>query len=1836
MRPEPFMMSQQSSTPPIWRRSPTFGLVVWLFVLPLALVTLGAWQTQRAAVMVETQTASVDGLRQTLGEIRQIAAEEPEASLRFQGDGSDVLVLTASEAKTRIETAVASQQTDLAVARTRGPLAWATICGSLLVLFGAGLGLLAARVAGWRARRSRDQLIESFGRLRIVLPVLMAMVVLGFGIALFCATSFEAISLWFWERVSGNELKLAAPPHLARLSHRREGYFAFAGAATDGFISGGETASPAAMWSLSQSGATSVTYTSVLADTGGSLVCDSGRSYDQTAIAIGTDLTSDGAYSICVKLVDSLGNITFGKAPQVVRGTSGPIFASLTPINQASDGFINDTEKAFNTAAWALSQSGGTVIEYTVPINDASGSLICDASQTYSGSTIPRVSDLPSDGSWVICVKLTDAIANTSYGKAIAIVRDTVPPVFISLNNINAASDGYIVSHEILLINPLWALVASGNSTAFYSLPADDSGAGITCNGSITFPSTNIPSPSTLNADGTFASCVKLSDAAGNITFGKSGTVERNTVAPIFTGLTRANAGADGYVNDSEKTSSLALYSLTASGYATSYFTTALDDTGGALVCDSTRSYGASTIVTPLLIPNDGTYAVCVELTSAAGNKTYGKSAQIVRDTLAPTFTSLTETGDGADGIINNTEKLNTSSIWALTQSDATTIAYSLALDDSGGSLICDAGKTYGQSLIPSASSLGSDGPWALCAKLTDTAGNASYGKSSQINRSTSGPTVSSFAAANAATDGYINNSEKLLSTSLWTLSATGQTTTFYSLALNDSGGTLVCDQTKTYGQSTIPIPSDLSTDGPFALCVKLGDASGNITYGKSGQVVRDTAAPSFTAMALANGAADGFVNAAEMGSSLPLFTLTASGYTTADYSPALVDSALVCDASRVYGNPAIPLINSLSTDGAFASCVTLIDAAGNITYGKSAQVVRASAAPVFTALALANAASDGFINNAEKSLTTSLWTLTASGQTATSYTAALVDTAGTVVCNGSQTYSQATIPRPVDLTTDDLFTLCVRLTDASGNTTYGKAAAVARDVIAPALVGLSAANEASDGYLNAAEKNSMQALYSLTATGSSNSSYTLASNDSAGVLICDAGKTYSESSIPLINTLTTDGTYAVCVKLSDAAGNIYYGKSAQVIRNTNLPTFVSLVGINAGADGIVNDSEKSLNTALWSLTQSGASSIAYTSPLDDTGAVSCDSGKAYSLSSIALASDLTSDKPWIICVKLTDVAGNVVYGKSSQIVRDTTAPIFSSLSLDNAASDGFISDSEKLLTASMWLLTATGHSTAAYTLPLNDASGTLTCDVAKTYGQSTIAGPSSLATDGTYVLCVKLSDAAGNISYGKSSSLARDIVAPTFTSMIAANEASDGFISDAEKTSSLPLYTLSAAGHTAAAFTAGLSDSGGSLLCDASKSYLNSVMPLINSLSSDGLIAVCVQLTDTAGNKTFGKSTQVSRTTTGPSLTSLSGANAAADGYINDAEKSLTTALWSLSQTGATIINYTLALDDTGSSVSCDISKTYNQSTIARPVDLATDRPWVICVRLEDASGNVTFGKSSAVVRDIVAPTFTSLARANAGSDGYVSDSEKLLVNSLWALTASGQATTAYSTAQNDVSGVLTCDAAQTYAQLSIATPSSLSSDGTYGLCVKLSDTAGNITFGKSSLSIVRDIVAPTFTTLWRANEASDGYINNSEKTSSLALYTLAASDYTVAAYTVAASDSPSAIVCDASKTYSQSSIPLISSLLADGTYAVCASLTDDAGNKIYGKSNQVIRATTVPVFASLARANAASDGFINDSEKLFTTAMWSLSASGQTTTSYSLPLADASGTLACDGSQT
>ncbi|HEY1100407.1 MAG TPA: hypothetical protein VGF99_15820, partial [Myxococcota bacterium] len=392
---------------------------------------------------------------------------------------------------------------------------------------------------------------------------------------------------------------------------------------------------------------------------------------------------------------------------------------------------------------------------------------------------------------------------------------------------------------------------------------------------------------------------------------------------------------------------------LVATDFVTAEYSDVLDNTPVA-VCDHTQAYVNATVPQIDAIPAvDDSYAVCVKLTDDAGNVTYGKSGAVVRDTDPPTLTSLALTGVAADGYVNAVDAASSGAFATLTASGHSSAAYTDILGNAG-SLVCDDMQDYLNLAIPAVNTIPAvDDDYAVCVKIADAAGNAVYGSSGIAARETVPPDFTSFSLANEASDGYLNATEVGASGDFATLVAADYTDDAYSAPL-DNDPAITCNHTVSYANAAVPPLSDVpATDGDYVVCVRLADAAGNVTYGVSDVLRRDVQPPLFTALALANDAADGFVNAAESASGAAFATLTASGFSVEDYSlPLADDPSVTCDGNVSYGEAAVPPISATpAVDGPYAVCVSLSDAAGNVIYGKSDVAIRDVVAPAATAV---------------------------------------------------------------------------------------------------------------------------------------------------------------------------------------------------------------------------------------------------------------------------------------------------------------------------------------------------------------------------------------------------------------------------------------------------------------------------------------------------------------------------------------------------------------------------------------------------------------------------------------------------------------------------------------------------------------------------------------------------------------------------------------------------------------------------------------------------------------------------------------------------------------------
>lgn len=471
-------------------------------------------------------------------------------------------------------------------------------------------------------------------------------------------------------------------------------------------------------------------------------------------------------------------------------------------------------------------------------------------------------------------------------------------------------------------------------------------------------------------------------------------------------------------------------------------------------------------------------------------------------------------------------------------------------------------------------------------------------------------------------------------------------------------------------------------------------------------------------------------------------------------------------------------------------------------------------------------------------------------------------DAACTAAVQGVDTGSTTFQPTAL---ADGVYYACVTASDLAGNATAATNQGVAFEVdtTPPVFTSLALQNETADGYLNATDHTLSHALAgALVATGATIDQYTVLS---ASLACSDV--TTGWSSMPLQNdsALATDGSYKVCVKLSDPSGNVTIGASADFVLKTTLPAFTALLREGDAADGFINAVEHATTNALaGSLTATSYDAAAYALTTDGTP---CDASLTYGSMPLSNSTVFVAETNYIVCVKLTDNAANEPdYGWTSPFAYDITPPAFTSLALANGALDTYVNVTDHgSATAIAGALVAGPYAAATYAL----TTAATSCSDVLTYGGAPLLTSTVFTTDGAYKVCVKLVDAAGNPRYGATSTTTLDLSPPEFTSFALAGDVADNYLNAVERGNSTALAgTLVAANHDTAAYALAPSATA----CDQVVTY--GAMPQSNSadFGANGLYKVCVELSDAANNaKAYGSTADFTLDTVAPVMQSVS-----------------------------------------------------------------------------------------------------------------------------------------------------------------------------------------------------------------------------------------------------------------------------------------------------------------------------------------------------------------------------
>lgn len=684
--------------------------------------------------------------------------------------------------------------------------------------------------------------------------------------------------------------------------------------------------------------------------------------------------------------------------------------------------------------------------------------------------------------------------------------------------------------------------------------------------------------------------------------------------------------------------------------------------------------------------------------------------------------------------------------------------------------------------------------------------------------------------------------------------------------------------------------------------------------------------------------------------------------------------------------------------------------------------------------------------------------------------------------------------------------------------------------------------NEASDGYIIAGEENSPNAAIELRGYYST-ALFTIFLEDTAD-LVCDDEQDYSLANIPTIESLKTDGIFSICAMLQDRFGNLIYLKSpSPLTRDVKVPNFLSPMILSESlGDSQLSASEYSSASEL----------IVMDATLDEGELVGyriarsgddCSSLESYKRPLLSNDENLEEDGNYKICVKATDLVGNVSYdetGPSQYILLDKTVPSLSQVVLVGDASDLFINAIEN----------RNGSSVISHN---GDGGGVVQFEIVSTFHlcsstpsqawTSTAPVSSSVTSEGRYKICVRISDGINPDAIGESQVFTLDTSAPDIDAGI------DIVVNQ-------PIALNPSLGDAVRWTWSGPSELGFSNP-NVSRTTVES--------SSDGVYSVTLTAFDDAGNSSS-DSLELTWDTTGPSVDAGSdiiiGSVINSNGSVGSDAVSFR---WSqVSGEGRVLFSEPNSLNTT---ISADLDTTYR-----------------IRLSVEDSLGNRSFD-------DLDFTWDTTAVTVNIGEDIYVKNSGEAAVEATvanegarpqytWSkVSGPGELSFLPSSSQKDLTGI------------------EASEDGSYVIRLRVFNTI-NSNEGSDDITLHWDTVAPVITGVSPAGDiADDPYLNEEERSSENSLVeNLVASGHDLIEYTIA----DQSVECSQAEDYREDPPKSNDSrIVSDGSYKVCIRLRDYASNTPALDGSIIFTVDTLaPEFSSILIDDGAlydRDGLVN-----------------------------------------
>jgi hypothetical protein len=532
-----------------------------------------------------------------------------------------------------------------------------------------------------------------------------------------------------------------------------------------------------------------------------------------------------------------------------------------------------------------------------------------------------------------------------------------------------------------------------------------------------------------------------------------------------------------------------------------------------------------------------------------------------------------------------------------------------------------------------------------------------------------------------------------------------------------------------------------------------------------------------------------------------------------------------------------------------------------------------------------------------------------------------------------------------------------------------------------------------------------------------------------------------------------------------------------------------------------------------------------------------------------------------------SDAAGNAATQAVASFLKDTLAP---TLAINTPISGGYLNASEVGSTLTLSGTTNANGRTVSVTLGSGGSATTYTATA--TAGAWSVVVPSSALQalpQGSVSVRADVSDSVGNAATQATASFIKDTLAPTLT---ITTPISAGYLNAAEQLVPLVLSGTSTGLADGATVTVGLAGVAYSATV-ANNAWSTSVPAADLQALSQGSLSVSANASDLAGNAATA-SASFTKDTINPTVT-INGP-ISSDGYLSASEVNSSLTISGSSSgidSGRSISlvvgssSYTATVQANGS-----WSKTLSSSQL-RDID---DGTISITANGTDAAGNAAPEASTSVVKDTNTPTISVNQPISAG---YLNAGELAVPLALGGSVtdANGQTVTVTLLAGSTTLATFTTTASAGAWSVTVPTDTlSALPQGTVSVRAAVSNAAGTAA-SPATANFIKDTVAPTLTIT--APIGGDGYVNKNETAAALSISgtTTGASNGRPVAVVVGGV-SYATTVNNNIWSVSVSSTAL--KALTDGTIAVTASVSDEAGNAV-SQASSFILDTVAPTTA-------------------------------------------------------